>query len=128
MPTKKLYSTLLIRNLELNINLGWRNRERKQEQAVLLDITIRFPQPPTACKSDQLEDTHCYATLIDDIRGKLAEKNFRLIEHLSAEIYAIAKAQLPKKTMLNIRITKYPKIKGLTNGVCFDYGDEKTSW
>lgn len=128
MPIKKIYSTLLIRNLELNVNLGWRMKERKDGQAILLDILIQFPTPPAACTSDKLEDTICYAKLIDDIRNKIEIKNFRLIENLSKEIYTLVKTHLSKKCLLNVRITKFPKIKGLTEGVCFNYGDENKSW
>jgi 7,8-dihydroneopterin aldolase/epimerase/oxygenase len=123
MPKIKLHSTLFIHSLELSVNLGWRKQERKNEQAVLLNMDITFPRPPGACATDDLEDTVCYAALIEDIRAKIAKKNYRLIEHLSAEIYQIAKAFLPNKTRLNVRITKRPKIDGLRDGVSFNYGD-----
>jgi len=125
MLKQKLRSTLCIRSLELQVNLGWRNKERQQEQAVFLDMRIEFQLPPKACVSDKLNDTICYAELIQDIRNKIAVKNYRLIEHLSAEIYRITKAQLPNESTLKVRITKFPKIDGLQEGVCFDYGDEK---
>jgi dihydroneopterin aldolase len=122
--TKKRYATLSIRHLELHVNLGWRKKERSHEQAILLDLDIRFPSLPKACMTDDLEDTVCYAQLIEEIRTQVATKNYKLIEHLSAEIYTIAKTHLPKKSQLNVRIIKYPKVEGLTDGVCFSYGDE----
>ena len=60
MPNK-LFSRLNIRSLELNLHLGWRNKERTDEQVVLLDMEIRFPSPPIACTTDDLQDTVCYA-------------------------------------------------------------------
>lgn len=125
MPKTKLYSTLSVRSLELTVNLGWRTSERKHEQPVLLDLIMRFPStPPKACASDQLDDTVCYAALIEHIRNVIAKKKYRLLEHLSADIYHAAKSQLPKSCRLNVRITKFPKIDGLMGGVNFDYGDE----
>ncbi|VVC74733.1 hypothetical protein AQUSIP_00050 [Aquicella siphonis] len=125
MPNKKLYTTLSVRGLELNVNLGWRDKERKQEQPVLLDLIIRFPAaPPAACETDELDDTVCYATLIEHIRHAIAHKKYRLVEHLSADIYRSAKTRLPRPCRLKIRLTKFPKIEGLMGGVTFDYGDE----
>jgi dihydroneopterin aldolase len=119
-----LYSHLSIRSLELNVNLGWRHKERRQEQAVLLDVAIDFAKPPKASKTDQLEDTICYATLIEDVHNHLSEKKYKLIEHLSYDIYHIIKMRLPPKSNVTVRITKYPKIKGSIGGVCFYYGDK----
>lgn len=117
------HTTLTIRGLELNVFLGWRSPERKQEQPVLLDMTIRFPTVPKACESDDLKDTICYAVLIERIRLALSQKKYKLVEHLSADIYAVAKANLPEQSQLLVRLTKFPKIEGLMGGVCFDYGD-----
>jgi FolB domain-containing protein len=125
MTVKKIYSTLHINNLELNVNLGWRTQERKKDQGIVIDLIIRFPTPPKACNSDLLEDTFCYATLIEKIRAHLNQKHYKLIEHLCADIYGLVKANLPKKIKLNISLTKYPKIEGLSAGVSFCYGDEK---
>src|SRR5579883_3201823 len=124
MPKNKLDSTLFIRQLELRVNLGWRNAERKNEQAVLLDMYIQFSKPPQACETDKLDDTVCYAELIVEIRQQTAKRKYRLIEDLGAEIYQIAKACLPARSKLNVRITKYPKVDGLTGGVSFNYGDD----
>jgi dihydroneopterin aldolase len=127
MLTKTCDSTLFVRGVELSVNLGWRRQERAHEQAVLLDIDIKFAAPPSACQTDTLDETVCYATLISKIREQIVNKDYRLIEHLSAEIYSIIKPDLPTDAKLQIRITKYPKITGLTGGVCFTYGDHFTS-
>lgn len=115
---------LRINNLELNLNLGWRSKERSEEQAVLLNMIIRFPKPPQACITDNLDDTTCYAKLIETIRHQISPKNYRLLEHLSAEIYDIAKKYFPHDSKITVSLTKYPRIGGLRDGVTFDYGDE----
>ena len=122
--TKKNHTTLQLRSLKLNVNLGWRKKEREHEQTVLLDIDLHFLQVPKACLSDNLDDTVCYATLIEEIQRQLDTKDFRLIEHLSYAIYQIIKTHTPAKTKISVRITKFPKIKGLTGGACFCYEDK----
>lgn len=121
-------SKLTLRNLELRVNLGWPDKERLQEQVVLLDIEIEFPETPKACITDNLADTLCYSTLTQHIRANIAAKNFYLIEHLSYEIYQLIQSQLPDSAKMNVRITKHPNIDGLLGGVSFAYGECESSW
>lgn len=116
-------TTLHIHRLELALHLGWGEKERARKRSVLLDVRIRFSKPPAACLSDKLEDTVCYAKLCDGIRLEISKKEYRLIEHVSAEIYAYIKKQITPYAELSLRITKYPAIGGLKEGVSFDYGD-----
>ena len=118
-----MITTLHIKQLALSVNLGWRSKERDKEQAVFLDMIIRFNKAPIACDNDHLEDTQCYATLIDHIRASIDTEHYKLIEHLAAEIYRIAQAMLPPGTRTQVGLTKFPKIGGLTGGVSFHYGD-----
>lgn len=115
--------TLRITGLELGVHLGWPAREQEQEQIVLLDLEICFPQPPKACQTDRLADTVCYATLISALRESMVRRKFRLVEHLSFEIYQFIKPLLPAHTGLTVRIIKHPDIEGLTGAVRFIYGD-----
>jgi FolB domain-containing protein len=120
-----LHSHLSIRGLDLRVNLGWRSKERAEEQAILLDMDIAFPEPPKACETDHLRDSVCYAAITETIRKQLGDKKFRLVEHLSRDIYHIVKPLLPITATLMVRVTKFPNryIAGLTNGICFSYGD-----
>jgi dihydroneopterin aldolase len=121
------FSTLHIQHLELKLNLGWRSKERSEEQAVFLDMDIYFPHPPKACETDELDDTVCYAKLTDDIHEKISAKHYRLIEHLCADIYALAKKHVPEDARVLVRITKFPRLAGLRKGVSFEYGDKDSS-
>lgn len=121
---KPLFSSLLIRDLELRVFLGWPEKERLKEQRVLLNADIRYANPPAGCETDKLEDTVCYAEVIEQVREKIGDKHFHLIEYLSHDIYHIMKPLLPEKALLTIRITKHPMIAGLTGGVQFSFGDE----
>lgn len=119
-----LKSALRIRGIELLINLGWEDEEREQQQVILLDIDVQFESLPKACTSDNLADTFCYAELITLLRNRFNTRPFRLIEHLSAEIYALLKTQI-KNARITLHVTKHPNVEGLTAGVCFSYGEPK---
>ena len=116
-------STLLIRGLELSVYLGWPEDERQAPQTVYLDIEIGFKDAPKACLTDNLDDTFCYAILINHLKETISTKKFRLIEYLGHEIHQFIQSQLSTFSRVTVRITKHPEIPGLTGGVCFSYGD-----
>jgi dihydroneopterin aldolase len=116
-------SSLSINQLNLDVHLGWSKEEIITKQTVLVDIDIFFPTPPKACSSDKLEDTVCYSTLISTIETHLAEKQFKLIEHLSYDIYHVTKSYLPPELNVTIHLIKHPPIEGFTGRVRFSYGD-----
>ena len=119
---------LWLRDLELSVNLGWPEEERHEAQIIGLDVEIYFPQPPRACISDQLDDTICYASCIAELKQQLAGKHYKLVEHLSHDIYTALKSLLPTETKVVLHVAKHPQIDGLTGGICFSYGDEHTEW
>lgn len=112
---------LLIKQLELMVNLGWTQSEQMTKQTVLVDLEIIFPHPPQACQTDNLNDTLCYHSLIEKLQENIPPKSYKLIEYLGASIYSTAKKYLPPATKLRITITKYPIIPGLRGGVSFSY-------
>lgn len=118
-------SRLLIRGVELCVFLGWPEEERIDEQVVLLDMEIQLATPPSACVTDELQDTFCYADIITEVHKQIGTRVFKLIEHLCYEIYQLVKPRLPADAKLSVHITKHPKIQGLTGGVRFSYEDEK---
>lgn len=120
---KNFNSHLRIRGLELCLHLGWPENERSTEQVVLLDVDISYATPPNACETDKLEDTYCYADLTTAIREHLAGIRIHLIEHLAHEIHKTIKSRLHDSAKITVHITKHPKIRGLTKGVTFSYGD-----
>jgi len=122
------HTTLQIRGLELCVHLGWPVDEILKKQIVLLDVHLIFSKPPAGCQSDNLDDTVCYSALVKSIRKFTETKEFHLIEYLSCELYHFIKSQLPADARMSVRITKHPKIEGLTNGVCFSYGELEPSW
>lgn len=119
----KKYAQMNLNGLELSVNLGWPQGERKKTQIVTLNAEIVFSAPPTGCTTDQLTDTYCYDALIKTIKTGIADRDFRLLEHLAYEIHNIIKTQLPDDCKLLIKLTKKPPILNLTGGVTFCYGD-----
>lgn len=118
-----LTNQFFIQSLKLNVRLGWPEEERKQLQMVFLDADISFPEPIKACFSDDLKDTVCYADLISNVHQFLETKSFRLLEHLTYELFSFFKTKLPAHTHLTLSVTKYPDLPGLTEGIRFTCDD-----
>ena len=119
MPTQ---TTLTIQRLTMRVSLGWTESERAIPQTIALTIQLRLAAPH-ACKTDQLADTICYHTLIDTLRTHIEQRSYRLIESLGADCYQLIKQQVMTRAMVTVTIQKWPAIEGLTEGVCFSYGD-----
>lgn len=113
---------MILKGLELSVNLGWTSGERAKQQSILLDATIDFAIPPLACTTDQLTDTYCYDQLIQQIKATIAVNSFRLLEHVTYEIYQLIKNFIQADTKINIQVTKKPAIANLA-GVTFCYSD-----
>jgi FolB domain-containing protein len=73
-------SSIVLKQLELNLSLGWPENERSQLQSVMLDIYIDFIEPPHACTTDELDEKTNYDALNQTILKKIANRSFRLIE------------------------------------------------
>lgn len=116
-------SSLSIRDLNLPVHLGWQASERAVAQIVVVEIDISFPIPPKACETDDLNDTFCYAALINELFAKTVTPHFRLVEHLSHALYTLLKPMLPEGSDVTLRLTKRPTIPDFTGAVCFTYAD-----
>ena len=119
-----MHTTLTLSQIEFNIIFGWHEKERLQKQTITMDMDLRFPEPPLACTTDQLEDTICYHSLIQSIQKHLNESPFRLLEHASHAIYQLVKNTLPADCLVNIRINKNLNVVNLTGNASFSYGDK----
>jgi len=111
-----LITTLSLHRLELPVLLGWPEEERSEKQIVFVDIHFAFTQPPLAFKTDELNDTICYQTLIHEIQTFVHNKSFRLVEFFCNELHQFIKSKHPAAN-LSIIVKKYPPIAELTEGV-----------
>lgn len=115
---------LEFRGARLEVRLGCTAFEREAPQAVDLDVEVRFSELPSACTSDKLEDTVCYADLIDAAREACAGREFQLIERLAHDLFGRLRKLVPPGAELWLRVTKlHPPVEGLSGGVSFSLGD-----
>lgn len=119
---KTISSSIEIHGIEMDVNLGWAETERARKQSVLVDIFIKFVNPPKACLTDELSDTYCYNDLVNSIKTHLDKREFRLLEHLGHELYQLVKKTLSNTDLVSIRTTKKPPIANVS-GASFFYGD-----
>jgi len=104
--SEKTFSKLIIADLRLWVHLGWGEEEKLYPQMVSIDIEVIFKNPPKAITTDYLEDTICYAQLVQKVREVCAGGRFNLIERLVGDIHDA----LPHLFNIGLRcsITKTP--------------------
>lgn len=117
-------SKLTLHRIELTVFLGWPASERKTAQTVLLDIDFHFPAFLKACETDELTDTICYADLIPQLQTYINAQSYKLLEHLTYDVYQWLHKKIMREAKLQIRITKFPPVATLSGGVSFEYGDK----
>ncbi len=128
MTQQAATSSLSLNGLRLSVFLGIYPEEKRKKQTVTIDAHIRFAEPPKACESNQIEDTYCYAALIQYLKVQLDKQKFQLIENFTKTLYSLIKAYFPAGVSLSVRATKQPSIPELTQGVTFEYGDGVSAW
>jgi dihydroneopterin aldolase len=105
-------SILTLNQLSLMVRLGWGEEEREVPQKVCLDLSIHFKVLPKGCLNDELSDTHCYATLAKNLKKFCEDRSFKLLEHLTHELYDFIKTAL-NGLPINLTVTKFPPTQHL---------------
>lgn len=115
-----------LHQLELHLFLGVGEAERSKTQRVLVDIDIAFQEPLRACITDQLKDTYCYDNLTQKMVAEIIPKSFRLLEHLTHEIYQLVKNSCSQPAAVTVKVTKKPLLSTALTlaGASFCYGDK----
>ncbi|HJD55460.1 MAG TPA: dihydroneopterin aldolase [Rickettsia endosymbiont of Pyrocoelia pectoralis] len=113
------------------IRLGCSNQEKYHAQPVKINIKLTFQTPPLAVKTDNINDTICYAEIVHLIQKFSQENHFNLIEYLSAQIYHVIYQNLLEskleKIFLNVTVTKLKSpVSGVHGGVSFSYSGGDT--
>ena len=107
-------------DLEIWVRLGCTRAERNDPQAVRIRCEVTSPGLPDACRSDALEGTVCYGKLAELFAARGAEREYRTIERLAFELFAVAAPELSKDAILMLEVSKLrPPVAGLRNGVRF---------
>lgn len=109
---------LAIKSLALQVRLGVPDLERAVPQTVFVAIQFQFAIPPTACFSDQISETICYATLAKQLQAFCETKTFYLLETLAYQLYQHLKTDLlsnlgEQKIKISLCVTKYPLLTNL---------------
>ncbi len=129
--TSRFSTALTINRLRLGVNLGEGAAEREKAQPVEVDIKLFFPEQPAACADDGQEFL-CYDKLCTEIISYVETREFRLIEFLTMEIYALTKKHIANvmpgvnanDTCVWLRIHKcVPPVPAILGGTSFTYTD-----
>lgn len=124
MDMPETRSALSISGVECHVHIGWPEHERFQRQIITVDMHLKFATHPAAVYTDDLQDTVCYATLIQRLHQFLRGKHFRLIEHFTQAIHAEIKTLVPDQTKVRIYAMKRPPISDFGGEVRFEYGED----
>lgn len=105
---------LILKNLSLNVKLGYLEKERFLPQQVSIQISLQFTEIPLACITDNLTDTLCYATLSCKLQKFCDGHSFKLIESLAYKLYAFLKQTIAnEKIKIFLCLTKNPPLANL---------------
>jgi len=99
-------ASLFIDGIVLPMRLGYGAGERAQEQAVRLDILLRFSEAPAACDTDRLADTLDYGSLVGELHAQLAGQTFHMLERVGRRAADILARKLPAGTGFRVSVSK----------------------
>ena len=77
--------TIFLSEIKAEVKLGVPDGERMLPQTILLDIEIAMPHS-RSCETDAIEDTIDYGQVVVQVRKRLAERDFRLVEALAEHV------------------------------------------
>lgn len=126
MTTKNICNTskLTLNGIKLPVTLGNTELERSTKQIVNIDLTIYFDNLPKACSNDDLKDSICYESLLNEIISFLDNKSFKLIEHLCYQLYLEIKEYIKSNNKIYIKIQKkYEPLSDILESASFEYSD-----
>ncbi|MDF3048329.1 MAG: dihydroneopterin aldolase [Candidatus Midichloriaceae bacterium] len=120
------FSKLVIADLRLWVHLGCGEEEKLHPQMVSFDIEVLFKNPPKAIANDCLEDTICYAKLVQEVKAVCAGGRFNLVERLTGDVHASIKNYIANQKCLvesiNVTVCKIsPPVPDVHGGVFFTY-------
>lgn len=95
-----------IEKLQIQTKLGFFAEERKHIQTIECDISVEYFPLPGSIEDDNSDDYICYAELAEIINNYCKDKEFKLLEYLTNQIYKILKNKLGKNNKLSLKIKK----------------------
>lgn len=112
-----------INRLQMESHLGVSEAERATPQPVAVSLRLYFPAMP-ACTADDHGVFIDYHALSDKMTHAIATREFRLIEYMAQELFAIARAYLDAQSARDValwlKLTKLtPAVAHLQDGASF---------
>jgi len=101
---------IYIRDLRLDTVIGAYEHERRQPQALQIDVEIGRPSI-RASQSDKLEDTIDYAAVVRGIQDILASHEFYLLEPLAEQIAGMIVSRFDAR-WIRLEVTKAGIVPG----------------
>lgn len=112
---------MTIRDYRIDALIGVTAVERSSRQPISISLVVQFGAPPLGEISDHLEDVLCYGELCRVVSEIVNAHPYQLIEHLTAEIYAVVTGKLNPEDSLAVSVTKIsPPIAGLVGGATYE--------
>lgn len=123
-PPEGRSARLHVRGISLDVRLGHLAEERARPQRVEVEVLIRFARPPRAVETDELADTVCYDVLVQRMREVVADREFRLVEHLAGALFEAVRGAVPVQDALELRVCKVaPPVPEIGGGAEFVLSD-----
>lgn len=98
-------SCLRVDRIRLAVRLGVGEEERSQPQDVEVDIVYYFPELTEASLRDGA-DFVCYDKLSYALRDMCEGREFKLIEYLALQMFAIARKAAPQEVKISLKLHK----------------------
>lgn len=112
---------LQVHRYRLWLSIGWTDAERQTPQPIDIDLSITLEAVPTASKTDRLEDTFCYATLLESLGKVTKMQSFKLLERLAEVLLSTAEQFLLDQghlASISVGVTKVcPPVPEVFGGV-----------
>jgi len=103
--------TIFLEQVAVQTTLGVPEWERLKPQTVILDIEIGCDLSKS-CKSDAIEDTIDYGSVVNRIRATLKENSFKLVEALAEHLCQLILKEFQAEEV-SIKVAKPSILPGL---------------
>ena len=107
--SKSLSGVLTIKDVTLQIHLGVTEEERAKPQPVSLELSILLCDVTERFGSDDIETTHCYDNILQQLSIMTQQKHYKLIEKLCCDLFMETK-KLTNNAKLTIKASKSPSV------------------
>ena len=110
---------LYLNNIELLVSIGVEEEEKIRKQMLIVNIIIEPKNQLIGCTSDNIDDTNCYAKLINGIAEISQSKHFNLLEHFTYSIFEYLNSSLLNHH-ISVKVTKKIIVNKIQSEVVFE--------